>query len=125
MEAFPGAEMAVFELRFPSEIYQKQRVDKVQAADEVQAMTRRQETSLSVPPGTLSLLKCEKLCTPSTAGHRVFPGPGIFGPALRVFALRYSESLVTWLSRFVTWYQIQQGLHCQDMSQQFRPITQQ
>ena len=109
MEAFPGAEMAVFELRFPLESYQKQRVDKVQATYEVQAMTRRQETSLSVPPGTLSLLKCEKLCTPSTAGHRVFPGPGIFGPALQVFALRYSESLVTWLSRFVTWYQIQQG----------------
>ena len=58
MEAFPGAKMAVFKLCFPSESYQKQRVDKVQAANEVQAMTRRQETNLSVPPGTLSLLKC-------------------------------------------------------------------
>ena len=109
MEAFPGAEMAVLELRFPSESYQKQRVHKEQAANEVQAMTRRQETSVSVPQRTLSLLKCQKLCTRSTVGHRVSPGRGILGPALRVFALRYTESLVTWLSRFVTWYQIQQG----------------
>ena len=109
MEAFPGAEMAVLELRFPSESYQKQRVDKEQAADEVQAMTRGQETSLSVPPGTLSLLKCRKLCTRSTVGYQVFPRPGILRPALRVLALRYTKSLVTWLSRFVTWYQIQQG----------------
>ena len=109
MEALPGAEMAVLELCFPLESYQKQRVDKEQAADEVQAMTRRQETSLSVPPGTLSLLKCQKLCTQSTVGHRVFPGPSILGPALWVFALCYTESLVTWVSRFIMWYQIQQG----------------
>ena len=115
-EAFPTAEMAVFDRRFLCERYQQQKIHKAQAnkrgvskestkrrqTDEARAMDKAAgDRSFGVDTVAAEL--------PETAlgGHRDFPGQGILGPALQVFALRYTKSLVTWLSRCVTRYQIQ------------------
>ena len=94
MEAFPGAEMTVFDLHFLLESYQNQRVNKVQAIDEVQAMDEvARAQSFGAPRDTLAIE------VPETALD--FPGPSILRPALLMFALHYIESLVTWLSHFI------------------------